>query len=101
MKGMKLIVNIVIVQGLVITKPEYKFIYNKFKTDQLMPDKYNHISILKFNLRILNNSILAVYCYDEVADYVYAKIELYQDVVIVGNLTSIGRIELNELYEGQ
>ena len=64
----------------------------------LQPDKYRHASIAKFEMRLLNNSVLRVYGYDEVADFLYRNCKENDTVVIYGMLDSNMAVEVISLY---
>lgn len=59
--------NIVIIYGKIIEKIDFKFIYDRYKNR-------NKHTIAKSKLKLMNNSIVEIYGYDEMADYMYRKL---------------------------
>lgn len=57
--------NIVIISGKIVSDINFSFIYNKDKIEK-------HISIAMCKIQLDNGSIIDVYGYDEVADYLYS-----------------------------
>ena len=56
--------NIVITSGKIISDIDFNFIYNKDK-------KEKHISIAMCKIQLNNGSIVDIYGYDEIADFLY------------------------------
>ncbi len=77
--------NIVIISGKIVSEVDFNFIYNKNK-------KEKHTSIAMCKLKLDDDSIIDVYGYDEVADYLYRKTEGY--VWIEGILNSNMMVEI-------
>ena len=69
--------NIVFVEGKIISDIEFKFIINS-----------TNISIAMFELELLNKSIVKIKAYNELADYCYSKINKNDIVFIEGYLNS-------------
>ena len=61
-------------------------------------DKYIHTSIASFEMRLLNASVIKVYGYDKVADFLYRYCKENDTVVICGRLDSNMEVELISLY---
>ena len=76
--------NIVILSGNIISEIDFNFIYNKNK-------KEKHTSIVMCKLKLDNDSIIDVYGYDEVADYLYRNSDKYVCIE--------GRIDTNMMVE--
>ena len=66
--------NVVFVSGKIISKIEFKFIINS-----------KNISIATFFMQFGNN-IIKVIAYDEIADYIYKKFKIKDNVCIFGKL---------------
>ncbi len=94
--------NIVVIYGEIISKIEFKFIYDKYK-DSLKcennVDKYYHISIASCKIKLLGGDTIKVYAYDKMADYIYRKLKESDMVCIAGSLDSNGNVEVAELYK--
>ena len=87
-KEKKVRMNKVIIYGKIITKVEFKFIYDRFKNDNTDNEKYKHISVAKCKIKLLNESILEVYGYDKMADYMYRNLKEKDKVCLIGRLNS-------------
>ena len=61
-------------------------------------DKYRHTSIAKFEMRLLNASVIKVYGYDKVADFLYRHCKENDTVVICGRLDGNMKVEVISLY---
>ena len=81
--------NIVIISGEIASEIEFKFIYDRYKT------KCKHTSIASCNVKLDNNSIIQIYGYDDMADFMYRHLK-YGDVVICnGNLCEDGYVYID------
>ena len=76
--------NIVIINGKIVSEVDFNFIYNKNK-------KEKHTSIAMCKLKLDDDSIIDVYGYDEVADYLYRNSDKYVWIE--------GRIDTNMMVE--
>ena len=92
--------SLVIIYGKVVSNIEFKFIYDRYKLNELSrneneidSEKYNHISIASCKIELKNESIVEIYGYDNVADFMYVKLNKRDTISIEGNLKSNGRIE--------
>jgi hypothetical protein len=80
--------NICILYGKVISDIEYKFIiHNKNK------------AIARFEMELLNKSIVKVKAYDDISDYIYRNLSKGAVICIYGYLDSNGKVILQELPE--
>ena len=98
--------NLVIVLGEIVSDVIFKFVYDKYeKLDELggfyscfeSLEKYKHISIACCNLKLNNESIVSIYGYDSIADYMLRKLKLGDSVILEGRVNTNGRIEIKEL----
>lgn len=71
--------NEVFLIGKVISNVNFNFIINS-----------KHISIVRFNIKSLNGQIINVIAYDNLADFVYSKVNLNNLVFIYGYLNQEG-----------
>lgn len=69
--------NLVYIQGKVVSKIDFKFIINS-----------KNISIAIFKIEIKNKSVVVVKAYNEIADYCYRKLSEGRDVIIEGKLNT-------------
>ena len=76
--------NIEIISGKIVSEVDFNFIYNKNK-------KEKHTSIAMCKLKLDNYSIIDVYGYDEIADYLYRNSDKYVCIE--------GRIDTNMMVE--
>ena len=77
--------NEVFLIGKIVTEIEFKFIINS-----------KHISIVLFEIELLNKSVVRVKAYDEMADFVYSKLKKDHTIFVNGKIETKGRI--NCLY---
>ena len=84
--------NIVIVNGEIISEINFNFIYNynKYK-------KENYTSIAMCKIKLENDSIIDIYGYDDIADYLYR--ENPQRIYLEGELDEHMMIKINNLYQ--
>lgn len=73
--------NEVFLIGKVISNVTFNFIINS-----------KHISIARFNIKSKNGQIISVIAYDNLADFVYSKVDLNNLVFIYGYLSQEGII---------
>ncbi len=90
--------NLVILYGIVVTNVDFKFIYDRFYCDGDNTEKYNHISVASCKLKLLNESIITIYGYDDAADFMLRNLNINGGIYIEGNLDNEGKIEIKE-YE--
>ena len=74
--------NLVFVQGKIISDIEFKFIINS-----------KNISIAIFEIELLNESRVKVKAYNDLADYCYSKINKGDNIFIEGRVNSNIEIE--------
>ena len=60
-------------------------------------ETYSHTSIAKCKMRLINGSIVNVYGYDNVADYMYRNWKEKSWINIIGKLDRCGNIEISEI----
>lgn len=87
--------NIVILYGKIIDNIDFEFIYNKYSKNSKIKNK---TSIVKFKMELENGSMVKVYGYDEIADFIYKKLQKNNSVLIEGSLDSNGDIECKIIY---
>ena len=87
--------NIVILYGKIIDNINFEFIYNKYTKNSKIKNK---TSIVKFKMELENGSMVKVYGYDEIADFIYKKLQKNNSVLIEGSLDSNGDIECKIIY---
>lgn len=91
--------NIVIICGKIVSEIDFKFIYDRYKNIKIeYEEKYKHTSIAKCKVKLLNNSIVEIYGYDEIADYMYRNFKENQIIALEGNLDSEMKIEVRSTY---
>lgn len=80
--------NYIFVYGKIISNIKFEFILNS-----------KNKSISFFELELINKSKIKVKAYNEVADYCYSKLKLYDNVFIQGRLN--GNIEVEAINIGE
>ena len=94
--------NIVIICGKIISKIEFRFIYDRYKNNTTTKNKndelYKHISIAKCKIKLSNNSIIEIHGYDNIADYMYSKLSENDNIYIIGRIIGEGEIIVEKLY---
>ena len=86
--------NIVIIYGKIASKIDFKFIYDRYKEKDNIKEKYKHTSIAKCKIKLQNESILVIYGYDEVADYMYRYIKENDNIFLEGRIDGNMKIEV-------
>ena len=74
--------NLVIITGKVISKMEYKFVYEGKKKAKV-----------SFKLRLENNNITDVFAYDNMADKIYQEVQQNDTINIIGKVHSNMKVE--------
>lgn len=78
--------NLCFITGKIISDIIFKFVLNS-----------NNISISYFNLMLLNDSIINVKAYNELADYCYAKLKKEDIISFSGYINSDSEIIIEEI----
>ena len=78
--------NICIVIGDIIENINFKFVLNGKKD-----------SIASFKIKLLNNSVINVITYNEIADYCYRKLKENERILVEGKLNSKLEIEVEKI----
>ena len=78
--------NLIYIQGKVISEIDFKFIINS-----------KNISIAIFKVELRNKSVVVVKAYNEVADYCYRKLNEGREVIIEGRLNTKLEIICNRI----
>ena len=84
--------NIVTISGEIVTKVNFKFIYNRYG------NKNKHISVAKCMLKLDNESIVTIYGYDNIADYMYRKLNKGENIFFEGWIDYDGLIEIKSVF---
>ena len=95
--------NLVIIAGKIIQKIDFKFIYDKYKNKKneveiAYQEKYKHTSIASSMIELKNGSIVKIYGYDEVADFMYKNLYEADLVLIEGKINSNMSILVLEIF---
>ena len=78
--------NIVIISGEIVSEIEFKFIYDRYGT------KSKHTSISSCYVKLDNDSIIPIYGYDDMADFMYRYLKDGDVVACSGSIDSDGKI---------
>ena len=78
---------------------EFKFIYDRYykSSKNYEQDKYKHTSIVKFAIKLLNNSVIKVYGYDDIADLICRQCKKNDKILIEGRLDSNMKVEIMKI----
>lgn len=93
--------NLVIIYGKVVSKVEFNFIYDRYNTGKELIDnvKYKHTSLARCEVELLNGSIVEIYGYDDMADYMYRNLKNGEFVLVEGKINREMSVECtNILY---
>ena len=88
--------NIVFIMGKVVSNVKYNFIYDKYKINNCN-EKYKHTSIAKVKIETLNNSIVNIYGYDNIADDMYRNLKSNRYVMVMGKIDSNMEINVEKI----
>ena len=84
--------NVVVIYGKIVSKIEFKFIYDRYKNtnkkENYIENKYKHTSIAKCMLKLQNDSVIEIYGYDSIADYMYKYLKENESVLVEGKIDS-------------
>ena len=83
--------NLVIIYGKIIENIDFKFIYDRYN------NKNKHTSIAKSKLKLMNNSIVEIYGYDEMADYMYRNLKKEMYIIAEGEIDSNMKIRVHRI----
>ena len=86
--------NLVIVYGIIVTNVDFRFIYDRFCCDKDNIEKYNHVSVASCRLRLLNDSVIEIYGFDNVADFMIRNLNINDGIYIEGKLDNEGKVEI-------
>lgn len=91
--------NLVIIYGKIVSEIEFKFIYDRYidcgrVTEEM---KHKHISLARCKVEILNGSVIEIYGYDDIADYMYRNLKEGENIVVEGRLESNMKIKCERL----
>ncbi len=78
--------NIIFLEGKIISQIEYKFIIN---------NRNNAISIFKIQVE---DNIIIIKGYDEIADFCYGKLKIGDEIYLQGSINSKMEIIIQEIY---
>ena len=78
--------NIVIISGQIVSGIEFKFIYDRYG------GKSKYTCIASCHVKLNNESIIQIYGYDEMADFMYRYLKDGDVVACSGSIDSDGKI---------
>ena len=84
--------NICFLIGKIISKIEFDFVIGNNKGF-----KNERISVVRFKLKLLDENVVNIIGYNEVADFCYQKLNIGENVLIEGFINNIGRIEIKNI----
>ena len=84
--------NICFLIGKIISKIEFDFVIGDNKNF-----KNIKISIVRFDLKLLDKNIVNIIGYNNVADFCYQKLKIGEKVVIEGVINNVGKIEIKNI----
>ena len=78
--------NLCILMGKIISDIEFKFIINS-----------KNKSIAEFEIKTLDNNIVKIYAYNEIADYCYRKLSKNDSILIEGRISQSGKVKIKNM----
>ena len=84
--------NICFIIGKIISDVEFDFIIDNnkgFKNDK--------ISVVRFKLKLLDENVLNIIGYNNIADFCYQKLKIGENVLIQGFINNSGKIEIKNI----
>ncbi len=78
--------NLCFIIGKIISEIKYDFIIGS-----------KNISIVRFNLKILEGSIINVIGYDNIADFCYRKLNIGDNIFLEAILNTKGDVKINKI----
>ena len=81
--------------GKIVSDIEFKFIYDRYKDKTNNNDKYKHTSIARCKMKLLNDSIVEIYGYDNIADFMYRNVHCNDTIQLEGKLDSNMMVEIS------
>ena len=78
--------NLCIVMGKIISEIEFKFIIDS-----------KNKSIVEFEIETLDSNIVKIYGYNEIADYCYRKLSIYDNILIEGIVCQNVKVEIKQI----
>ena len=89
--------NVVVIYGKVVSKIEFKFIYDRYYKSKENYKKYKHTSIAKCKIKLQNDSIVEIYGYDNIADFMYRNLKDGKFIMVEGKIDSNMQIFCTDL----
>lgn len=81
--------NIVVISGEIVSEIEFKFIYDRYG------EKSKYTSIASCHVKLNNESIIQIYGYDDMADFMYRFLKNGDTVVCSGVLHEDGYVYID------
>ena len=78
--------NLCILMGKIISEIEFRFIINS-----------KNKSIVEFEIKTLDNNIVKIYSYNDIADYCYRKLSKNDSILIEGIISQNGKVEIKQI----
>ena len=82
--------NIVIISGTIVSNINFKFIYNRYRK------KSKYTSIASFYIELENASIIKIYGYDNMADFMYKNCKFGNKVICDRIIDNDGNVAIKE-----
>jgi len=84
--------NICFLIGKIISDVEFDFVIDNNKGF-----KNRKISVIKFKLKLLDENVVNIIGYNNVADFCYQKLNIGENVLIEGFINNAGKIEIKNI----
>ena len=84
--------NICFIIGKIISKIEFDFMIDNnkgFKNDK--------ISVVRFKLKLLDENVLNIIGYNNIADFCYQRLKIGENILIQGFINNSGEIEIKNI----
>ena len=84
--------NICFLIGKIISDVEFDFVIGDNKSF-----KNKKVSVVRFKLKLLDENVLNIIGYNNIADFCYQKLKIGENVLIQGFINNSGKIEIKNI----
>ena len=84
--------NICFIIGKIISKIEFDFVIGDNKSF-----KNKKVSVVRFKLKLLDENVLNIIGYNNIADFCYQRLKIGENILIQGFINNSGEIEIKNI----
>ena len=84
--------NICFIIGKIVSKIEFDFVLGDNKSF-----KNRKISVVRFKLKLLDENVLNIIGYNNIADFCYQRLKIGENILIQGFINNSGEIEMKNI----